>query len=381
MNYGLLYSTTLVISFLLTLIFFVFHLKYRNPVTHLPLQIIYILNMISSFMCIVWVIVDGKKNLIAVNYIANLIEFNCLGYSGYSWLRYCLKFIDVPMLKKKSTIVMLTIPIAIVTLLIVTTPLTHWIFYIDENGFFQRGSLYFFQFTAYLYLFVSSTLCVLYRKKCTTSFERNRLAVLALFVLPPTLFGSIQIFMPSGAAPTLQFSIVLSLILVFINEMDQKITRDSLTQLKNRYEIERILQHKMNDAHNSKTKLYVLVSDLDDFKQINDKFGHHQGDVALNMVGQVLSKVTDQYDAICGRMSGDEFVSLIETESYETVMKYQQDLESMLLDACSNLPYTLQLSIGAAVYDGNENLMQLLNQSDTKMYEQKKMRKQERTAT
>ena len=375
MSYPVLYSTTLFVSFVLTLILYLYHSKYWNPATHVPLQIIYFLNMMSATLCIVWVIVDGKPQFIPINYIGNIIEFNCIGFCGFFWLNYCLKFVDFPFLKTKMAKIIMIAPMIVVLCMILTTPLTHWLFYIDEGGYFQRGSLYFFQQTGYVYLLLSSIICLWYRKKCVTSSERRRLSVLSMFPLSPAIFGGMQIIAPSGSAPTLQFSILISLILVFVDELDQKITKDSLTQLTNRYEFERILQNKMKYYQKNGPKLFVLMSDLDDFKSINDTYGHQQGDTSLMMVGAALNQIASKYNTVCARMSGDEFISILETQSQDEVSKFIFDLEDSLKDACSHMSYQMRLSVGVAEYDGTMSLMELLNQADLNMYEQKKLHK------
>lgn len=376
MNFTLLYSTTLMVSFMLTLILFIYHSRYWNPVTHIPLKVIYFLNMTSSLMCIVWAFVDGKPEYIPINYIGNIIEFNCMGFCGYFWLMYCLKFVDMPKIKTRFAKLMLGVPIVIIMLLIITTPLTHWAFYIDEGGFFHRGSIYNMQQTGYIYLCISSVVCLMYRKKCATSRERRRLTVLSLFPIPPAVFGSVQILAPSGIAPTLQFSVMISLLLVFVDELDQKITRDSLTQLKNRYEFERILQMKLNGFQQDDPKLYVLMADMDEFKSINDNYGHQQGDTALKVVANVIAKTSEKYDAVCARMSGDEFIALFETDCAEEAEAYRIETEVNLKQACANLPYKLKISIGIAEYDGTSSMMELLDQADQEMYRQKKQHKQ-----
>ena len=378
MNYVMLYSSTLLVSFILTLILYLYHRRYWNPITHAPLQIIYFLNMTSALLCVVWVIVDGKPEYMPINYLGNIIEFNCMGYAGYFWLNYCLKFIDAPKLKTKLAGVLIALPICVVTALIITTPLTHWAFYIDMEGYFQRGSFYFMQQTGYIYLLISTGICLVHRRKSPTTSERKRLAVLAMFPLSPAIFGSIQIFAPSGLAPTLQFSILISLILVFVDELDQKITKDSLTQLTNRYEFERILQNRMRNFQKHGPKLFVLMCDMDDFKSINDNYGHQQGDVALQTVGMVLTQTAAKYNAVCARMSGDEFLSLLEADTCEEAEAYQADVEAGLKDACSHLPYQMKISVGISEYDGEMTLMELLNAADIRMYEQKKLRKQTR---
>ena len=373
MKYAIMYSTTLLSCLIMTMILFIYHSRYWNPVTHIPLKMIYLLNMTSALMCVIWAFIDGKPELSVLNYIVNIIEFNCMGYAAYFWLIYCLKFVDIPALKTRLAKVLITVPIAVVTLIILSSPCTHWAFYIDEGGFFQRGCFYRMQQTGYLYLAASFIICLLGRKKCTTSRERRRLKVLTMFPVSPAVLGLIQIIAPSGIAPTLQFSILISMIMVFVDQLDQKITRDSLTQLINHYEFERILQNKMHNSRNHGAGLYVLMSDSNDFKNINDTYGHLQGDASLRMVGVVMTKAAAKHKAVCARRSGDEFVSLLETHSSEDVSAYIEDLKQGLEEACSHLPYTLQFSTGVAEYDGKMTLLQLLDQADKNMYEEKRL--------
>ena len=376
MHYSLLYSTTLFVSFSLTLILFAYHSRYWNSRTHIPLLVIYMLNMTSALMCIVWVFVDGRPELIPVNYIANIIEFNCMGFCGYFWLIHCLNYVNIPVLKTKKAKLLIALPVLILMLLIICTPYTHWAFYIDEGGYFRRGLIYGMQQTGYLYLCASTVICLIFRKKCSTTSERRHLSVLATFPLPPLLLGGIQILMPSGLAPTLQFSILVSLLLVFVDELDQKITRDSLTKLINRYEFERILQSRMQGFRPQGARICVLMSDVDSFKSINDNYGHQQGDASLQIVGRSLSKTAARFDGISARIGGDEFVTLIETDSADEINEFKKQLDAELTKACLNLPYTLRLSTGLAEYDGSLSMMQLLNLADVNMYKQKKIQKE-----
>ena len=375
MEYTWLYSTTLLVSLILTGILYQYHSRYWNADSYRPLQVIYLLNMTSALMCIAWALVEGKPQLVGLNYLCNMIEFNCMGYCGYFWLRYCLKYLDIPRLKTRLAKGLMALPILMVTLGIVTTHITHWAFYIDRAGCFHRGSIYIMQQTGYLYLLFSSGLCLSYRKHCQNYSQRRRLTVLSLFPIPPALFGGLQILAPSGVAPTLQFSVLVSLLLVFVDELDQKITRDSLTRLTNRFEFERILQNRMAAGPKGSGKLFVLMADLDDFKSINDTYGHQQGDVALKIVAQVMAKTADENGAICARMSGDEFVALQEADSIELAQMYRLQLIDRLELASINLPYPLQLSVGIAQYNGSESMMALLHRADENMYAEKRRKK------
>jgi len=121
-----------------------------------------------------------------------------------------------------------------------------------------------------------------------------------------------------------------------------------------------------------------VYADLDGLKQINDSFGHQEGDLALIKVAEIL-RATFRASDIVARLGGDEFAVLaveVNSVSPETlVTRLQQNLEAH--NTSRNRRYKLSLSVGMARYDVEHPcpIDQLLAQADTLMYEHKQSKR------
>ncbi|MGH7712570.1 MAG: GGDEF domain-containing protein, partial [Gemmatimonadaceae bacterium] len=115
----------------------------------------------------------------------------------------------------------------------------------------------------------------------------------------------------------------------------------------------------------------------DDFKQINDRLGHQQGDVALQRAANVL-RATFRDSDIIARLGGDEFVVLAaDTGSSASIVdRLRQELAER--NAKDGFPYTLMFSVGAARFDPEDppTIEELLHTADSMLYEQKRQRRQ-----
>lgn len=107
--------------------------------------------------------------------------------------------------------------------------------------------------------------------------------------------------------------ITLAIFQVYINSMEQMISQDALTQLKNRNELIKYLSDKMKNNDRRKN-LYLLMMDADYFKKINDQYGHMEGDNALVCIAEVLREVGVEKEYFVARYGGDEFIVIYEAE-------------------------------------------------------------------
>lgn len=149
---------------------------------------------------------------------------------------------------------------------------------------------------------------------------------------------------------------------------------DTLTGLANRTLFFDRVRVAIRRARRSNRGLVVLVADLDEFKQINDSYGHASGDELLEKVAQIFRERIRESDTVC-RMGGDEFAILLESiEAVEDVAHVAQSIVSALAQ-----PFTLldgevhtSTSIGIACFpqDG-ESGEELLKNADVAMYRAK----------
>jgi diguanylate cyclase (GGDEF)-like protein len=154
---------------------------------------------------------------------------------------------------------------------------------------------------------------------------------------------------------------------------------DALTGLPNTRYMFAHLTRELARAERQGTEVSILVLDLDDFKQINDTFGHHVGDRALRAVARSLRETIRPYD-VCVRYAGDEFIVVLSNcgpeEAAAKSAELQHAVECTVFEPKPGQAARLSLSVGAAVFPGDgETYEALLATADGRMYRDKKARK------
>ena len=150
--------------------------------------------------------------------------------------------------------------------------------------------------------------------------------------------------------------------------------RDTLTDLPNRLLFADRLEQSVIRAERSRTSMALMLIDIDDFKLVNDSFGHEAGDKLIRAVGELISKSLRRADTIA-RLGGDEFAVIIEgISSPEDAISIADNLTTILehnvrLD--DQETYT-SASIGIAIYpDDGKEARTLLKNADTAMFRAK----------
>lgn len=150
--------------------------------------------------------------------------------------------------------------------------------------------------------------------------------------------------------------------------------RDTLTSLPNRLLFADRLEQAVIRCERSRTSMALMLVDIDDFKLVNDSFGHDAGDKLIKAVGQLISKSLRRADTIA-RLGGDEFAVIIEgINSPDDAISIADNLTTILehnvrLD--DQETYT-SASIGIAVYpDDGKDARTLLKNADTAMFRAK----------
>jgi diguanylate cyclase (GGDEF)-like protein len=151
---------------------------------------------------------------------------------------------------------------------------------------------------------------------------------------------------------------------------------DALTGLPNRRYLEERLETEVGLAIRHKRPLALLLVDVDDFKVVNDTWGHHKGDEVLVWVGQFLRSQLRLSDVTC-RTGGDEFVTLLPSTDLEGANELARRIRSALDALKRHQPHNpVKISIGhAALGPGVTDAGGLLQAADRAMYKSKQRRK------
>ena len=162
--------------------------------------------------------------------------------------------------------------------------------------------------------------------------------------------------------------------ITFINFQQAQIFSDALTELNNRRRANQYLETKFNSSM-TEWPLYLFMFDIDSFKEINDTYGHIEGDKVLRIVAQALRMTSQKYGAFVARFGGDEFLLVGESPHVsnpdELVNHFNKSLETEI--AARRLPYSIALSIGYAKSDGQEgDAVDLIKSADYMLYKNKR---------
>ena len=196
--------------------------------------------------------------------------------------------------------------------------------------------------------------------------DRQGQIVLAVGALLSLLAFALVQVLARGRAHALQ------MVAVRTRELRYQALHDPLTGLPNRALILDRAEQLLARCRRGDTQPAALFLDLDDFKAVNDTFGHAIGDTLLQAVARRISGVLRNVDTF-GRLGGDEFVVLLESEPGAGVPEAVAERlletlhKSFRLDALAGEPLTLSASIGIAV-GGRNGPDELLRDADTALY-------------
>ena len=150
---------------------------------------------------------------------------------------------------------------------------------------------------------------------------------------------------------------------------------DSLTEIPNRNALLTFFEEALASHSDAETHLAVLFIDLDDFKHVNDRYGHTMGDRVLRLVAERLRRQIRDSDMLA-RHGGDEFVivaqSITERQDIEKVLSHIfQAMQEPIVDVKRSIRITLSIGIAITPQDGTQ-IDDLLKHADQAMYHAKK---------
>jgi len=162
------------------------------------------------------------------------------------------------------------------------------------------------------------------------------------------------------------------------HELNQKLNalymQDQMTGLYNRFGYDRLAGGLFDDINDRGGDVHVLFLDIDDMKEINDRYGHDKGDLAIRTVSKVMNGSCRKSDFKM-RYGGDEFVII--TEAGKVDLKGRLTENFRRINESGELPFYLGVSIGDYTVKGKnpETLDELLRHADELMYREKSRKK------
>ncbi|OII59161.1 diguanylate cyclase [Pseudomonas putida] len=155
-----------------------------------------------------------------------------------------------------------------------------------------------------------------------------------------------------------------------LDENRELAERDALTRIANRYRLEKALQLECERAQRFRQPLSLIAMDLDDFKPINDRYGHAHGDAALLRVVDVLRACLREQDLLA-RWGGDEFVIVLPQASLGEALEVAARLRQAMAQIEPVGDCRLTMSYGVVQWEEGEDQHALLARADKALYRAK----------
>ena len=146
---------------------------------------------------------------------------------------------------------------------------------------------------------------------------------------------------------------------------------DGLTKIYNRRYFLETLKLEVKRAIRHQRRLTLVYFDVDNFKTVNDRQGHAQGDKLLRLIASTVSKTIRETD-VFARLGGDEFALILPETNYQTAQLVLQRIQRQLNDTVAQESFEVSFSIGAVTFSKLPDSVDLmLEQVDSLMYQVK----------
>lgn len=281
---------------------------------------------------------------------------------GYLWAKFIMVHMNIPFSDIRRNIYR---TIGLISIVLLVINIFYPLVFSVSDGRYQRGFAYIiFLIFAAFYILDSLYLYV----KCVKKNGSLKLFPVHIFLIPVILGVVIQAFFVEIAITWTSIAISVAGIMTALK--NEIIFTDCLTGLYNREYLEFLHKRACN-----KKDCWVsgIMIDLNGFKQINDNYGHAEGDLALCIVADLLLKSFSEYGVVT-RYAGDEFVIMLNTTDDQLIQKIIKSAKKNFVteNEKNDKLYQLSASMGYAITNlSNETIDDFMNRIDEQMYQDK----------
>ena len=297
-------------------------------------------------------------------YSCNLWTFFATLILGPLWVLVVSEHLSYTLGKVHKTIMAIICLIGALTLIInFFYPLLFWQ---DENNVYQRGPLY-VMFLVIEMIFITDGLYIYIRSRLRSG--RLKFFPMWQFLIPIFIGVAIQLCFYGVSTIWPCFSVAITGLVISLQ--NENIFRDGLTGLYNKSYLDN-LKNKL--AKRGSGEYIVMMLDMNNFKRINDDFGHSEGDEALKRISRILTQAIGE-DGTVMRYAGDEFVILMNTVDGGIAQRKIDAIRSAITEYNENSgkPYELSVAIGENRMNlSAQTIDEILSDVDQRMYDDKK---------
>ena len=320
----------------------------------------------------VWAaILDGvlPKTLWTVVAI-NLVNFVLIALITYHWLGYVMAVEQAPHRNRRINRFAVAFPSIVVTVAIITIFLIFPHVLITENLEIKQAYYLFQSIVPAIYIAAVLLYSLKKARKEKNRYERRQHLYVGLFPLTVVVAAAIQVLLLPNV-PVFCYGCTIMMLIFYIQSMEGQISIDPLTRVSNRAQLMHYLSQDPSRRDGRKT--FVLMFDVNDFKLINDTFGHSEGDRALILIAESLNKAAKRGSMpfFLGRYGGDEFILVVHAEDRSRIDPLVEDIRSQIVFACKSehLPYTISVGVGVdELLPDRDSFQKCIQRADHKLY-------------
>ena len=361
-----IYATN-AIAVLLLLILFVcnfWRFQYKTYENKVLISMI-LLGFIASFDVVVSYLVDGKIGMTYkfLNHLSSSFIFTANMIGAFLWMLLIETHLRCePSTRKK---VLLAIPMVVGLITILVNLFAPCIYSLDENNVYHRENLYALMLAIDIFYIVYALIIFIINR---VKGGLLKFFPIYLYIGPILIAIILETVIPGITLSWPCYAISIAGVLASLQ--NEVIYKDQLTGLYNRSYLN-FLQKNVFKKEN--LHITGVMLDLDDFKHINDKYGHAKGDIALQQMAKILQEAVGDMGNVI-RYAGDEFIVLINSHKQIIIDACLSEINNCInrFNESGIAEYKLSASMGYSIYNPKtQSVDDFMNNMDQDMYKNK----------
>ena len=330
---------------------------FRNT---LMVQLMYVA-IFSLFIEIITFVVDGEQSILLfyVNYISNILLlflpvvilfiFTCyIDYNLYE---------SVKRLKTKFYYLDLLLPISI---LLIINHFTPFLFSIDSSNIFSKEPFNILALGSFLLVYLQM-IYLSYQSRAIV--KKSLIWIIAMFGLVPVIFEVLELFV--GELPYTYLGISFVIMFSYLAHETSNKNKDHLTGLNTRI----AANNYIDSCIQKNIEFSVIILDLNNFKKLNDTYGHFVGDLAIIDFSKKISRAF-KIHGVVSRLGGDEFIVVLGTSNISMINYQVNQLKGNIKKGNQIYSHMMGFSYGLVISSEVDKLtpQNLLDEADKRMY-------------
>lgn len=363
-------------SAFLLLVLLKLHMNRQSKISSLlDVRLLSAMINLTMFQCLLDTLVfwiDGKLFPMAreLNYIGNIVYYILNVTVSYLWSLFTEYKLNCSSTTLKKHAIALGIPLVLTAIFVALTPFNGFLFTITENNEYTRTGFNFLIPTVLIVFYlIFGTIRVYFHRR---SKGKYMIFPAIYFITPILLAVTVQTL--NYGISLIYIGITIGLTGVYLSTQSDSAYIDQLCGVYNRRYYNDYIRAFFNSKSKNSAITGVLI-DMDNFKPINDEFGHDVGDEALVQFSSILRKHMSAI-GFAVRYGGDEFI-LITKQPEQAAEKAVADITQEIdeINASGRNDFDLEFSYGIASKSSDSSSEDFLKMMDERMYEMKKGRK------